>query len=211
MAVAAAEGRVGCGRASAGGRRSSEFPWENWNSLGTSAGHDCRIEIMRRTLMFPVLPLAVRWCGALLLGLACATSATAADPQRRPFEASLGLGAAALAQATAQAHAYARALGVRSCVVAAPPGLWLYSSAEASPVLVRQITSLELHQRPDDVPRLIVNDRLPLAIGRDTDGSLRREYLDIAPPFPMPVVASTTADLRKSAIALDSRDSGLDQ
>jgi hypothetical protein len=61
----------------------------------------------------------------------------------------------ALAQATAQAHGYARALGVRSCVVAAPAGLWIYSSAEARPALVHHMTSLELHRRPGDVPRIL--------------------------------------------------------
>jgi thioredoxin 1 len=61
----------------------------------------------------------------------------------------------ALGQAAAQAHGYARALGVRSCVVAAPAGLWIFSSGEASPVLVRRVSSLELLQRPDEVPGLL--------------------------------------------------------
>ena len=38
---------------------------------------------------------------ALLLGLACSTSATADDSPRRPFEASFGLGAAALVEGSA--------------------------------------------------------------------------------------------------------------
>jgi thioredoxin 1 len=61
----------------------------------------------------------------------------------------------ALGQAAAQAHGYARALGVRSCVVAAPAGMWIFSSAQASPLLVRRVTSLELLQRPGEVPRLL--------------------------------------------------------
>jgi len=65
--------------------------------------------------------------------------------------------AQALGQATAQAHGYARALGLRSCVVAAPAGMWVFSSAEASPVLVRRVTSLELLQRPEDVPGILRN------------------------------------------------------
>lgn len=56
---------------------------------------------------------------------------------------------AALAQAATQAHGYARALGLPSCVVAAPAGLWIYASAGARPALVRRITALELLQRPE--------------------------------------------------------------
>jgi hypothetical protein len=48
-----------------------------------------------------VLALAARSCGALLLGLACATEAAADGSPRRPFEASLGLGAAALVEGSA--------------------------------------------------------------------------------------------------------------
>jgi thioredoxin len=57
----------------------------------------------------------------------------------------------ALAQAATQAHAYARALRLPSCVVAAPAGLWIYSTVSTMPVAVRRITSLELQQRPDEV------------------------------------------------------------
>jgi thioredoxin 1 len=57
----------------------------------------------------------------------------------------------ALAQAATQAHAYARALRLPSCVVAAPAGLWIYSSTTTMPVVVRRVTSLELLQRPDEV------------------------------------------------------------
>jgi thiol-disulfide isomerase/thioredoxin len=60
-----------------------------------------------------------------------------------------------LAQAAAQAHGYARALGVPSCVVAAPAGLWIYSSMEPLPILVRRVTSLELQQEPGSVPRIL--------------------------------------------------------
>src|SRR5262245_18002595 len=65
------------------------------------------------------------------------------------------LSAQALAQAAAQAHGYARALGLPSCVVSAPAGLWIYASTAASPVAVRRVTSLELQQHPDDVPRIL--------------------------------------------------------
>jgi hypothetical protein len=61
----------------------------------------------------------------------------------------------ALAQAVAQAHGYARALGLPSCVVAAPAGLWIYDSAGTHPVLVRRISSLELLQRPGDMLTLL--------------------------------------------------------
>jgi hypothetical protein len=45
--------------------------------------------------------IAVRSCGALLLGLACATAAAADDSQRSRIEASLGLGAASLVEGSA--------------------------------------------------------------------------------------------------------------
>ena len=61
----------------------------------------------------------------------------------------------ALAQAAGQAHAYARALGLPSCVVAAPAGLWIYSSAEPMPVLVQRISSLELMQQPNAAPAIL--------------------------------------------------------
>jgi hypothetical protein len=44
---------------------------------------------------------AARSCGALLLGLACATGAAADDSPRTRFEASVGLGAAALVEGSA--------------------------------------------------------------------------------------------------------------
>ena len=62
---------------------------------------------------------------------------------------------AALELAAAQAHRYARALQLPSFVVAAPAGLWIYASAAKAPVLVRRVTSLELQQQPDDVPRML--------------------------------------------------------
>jgi thiol-disulfide isomerase/thioredoxin len=61
----------------------------------------------------------------------------------------------ALAQAAAQAHGYARALQVPSFVVAAPAGLWIYASTATAPVAVRQVTSLELQQQLDSVPRIL--------------------------------------------------------
>jgi thioredoxin len=69
----------------------------------------------------------------------------------------------ALAQAATQAHAYARALSLPSCVVAAPAGLWIYSSTTTMPVAVRRITSLELQERPDEV--LAILRRLAQATG----------------------------------------------
>jgi thioredoxin 1 len=63
--------------------------------------------------------------------------------------------AQALRQATAQAHAYARALRLRSFVVAAPAGLWIYSCAGPRPVELRRLTSLELQQAPDGVVALL--------------------------------------------------------
>lgn len=57
--------------------------------------------------------------------------------------------APALAQAATQAHGYARALGLPSCVVAAPAGLWIYASDGARPALACRISALELLQRPE--------------------------------------------------------------
>jgi len=61
----------------------------------------------------------------------------------------------ALAQAAAQAHGYARALQVASFVVAAPAGLWIYASTATAPVAVCRVTSLELPQQLDRVPRIL--------------------------------------------------------
>lgn len=61
----------------------------------------------------------------------------------------------ALAQAAAQAHRYARALEIASFVVAAPAGLWIYAATAKAPVTVRRVTSLELQQQPDEVPRIL--------------------------------------------------------
>jgi thiol-disulfide isomerase/thioredoxin len=65
------------------------------------------------------------------------------------------LSAQALEQAAAQAHRYARALHIASCVVAAPAGMWIYDTTSTVPVAVRQVTSLELQQQPDEVPRIL--------------------------------------------------------
>jgi thioredoxin 1 len=65
------------------------------------------------------------------------------------------ISAQALALAAAQAHGYARALHIPSFVVAAPAGLWIYASAAKAPVAIRRVTSLELMQQPDDVPRIL--------------------------------------------------------
>jgi thioredoxin 1 len=61
----------------------------------------------------------------------------------------------ALEQAAAQAHRYSRALHLPSCVVAAPAGLWIYDATAKAPVAVRRVTSLELQQQPDQVPRML--------------------------------------------------------
>jgi len=61
----------------------------------------------------------------------------------------------ALAQAAAQAHGYARALQIPSFVVAAPAGLWIYDATAKAPVAVRRVTSLELQQQRDSVPRIL--------------------------------------------------------
>jgi thioredoxin 1 len=65
------------------------------------------------------------------------------------------LSAQALAQAVAQAHGYARALGLPSCVVAAPAGLWIYACADPLPVGVRRFTSLELQLESGEVPQIL--------------------------------------------------------
>ena len=61
----------------------------------------------------------------------------------------------ALAQAAAQAHRYAHALQIASCVVAAPAGLWIYDATAKAPIAVRRVTSLELQQQTDGVPRML--------------------------------------------------------
>jgi len=63
--------------------------------------------------------------------------------------------AQALAQAVTQAHTYARALSLPSFVIAAPAGLWIYACMGRSPLAMRRVTSLELLQQPDSVPRLL--------------------------------------------------------
>jgi hypothetical protein len=60
------------------------------------------------------------------------------------------MSAQALDLAACQAHGYARALGLPSCVVAAPAGLWIYASGGAQPALIRRISSLEQLKRPND-------------------------------------------------------------
>jgi thioredoxin 1 len=61
----------------------------------------------------------------------------------------------ALQQATTQAHTYARALRLRSFVVAAPAGLWIYACVGQRALELRRLTSLELQQDPDSVPALL--------------------------------------------------------
>jgi thioredoxin 1 len=63
--------------------------------------------------------------------------------------------AQALELAAAQAHRYARALNIASFVVAAPAGLWIYEATAKTPLVVRRVTSLELQQQPDEVPRML--------------------------------------------------------
>jgi thioredoxin 1 len=61
----------------------------------------------------------------------------------------------ALQQAVRQAHTYACALRLRSFAVAAPAGIWIYACVDSRPVAVEQLTSLEIEQQPDAVPRIL--------------------------------------------------------
>jgi thiol-disulfide isomerase/thioredoxin len=102
-----------------------------------------------------VVPLLERW------GLSYTRQASSPAPARGRvdflggtpltlFENKRTLSTApALALAATQAHGYARALGLPSCVVAAPAGLWIYASDGARPALACRISALELLQRPE--------------------------------------------------------------
>jgi thioredoxin 1 len=61
-----------------------------------------------------------------------------------------------LRQAVQQALAYARSLNLPSFVVAAPRGAWVYRREEERARCVRHLTSLELHERPEELLRLVV-------------------------------------------------------
>jgi thiol-disulfide isomerase/thioredoxin len=63
--------------------------------------------------------------------------------------------ASALQQAVRQAHTYAQALHLPSFVVAAPAGVWIYACVSSHAVAVERVTSLQLQQHPDVVPRLL--------------------------------------------------------
>jgi len=64
-----------------------------------------------------------------------------------------------LRQAAAQAAGYARSLGLPSFVVAAPRGLWIYRRDGERAACVRHISSLELHQAPDQPRQLLLQLR----------------------------------------------------
>jgi thiol-disulfide isomerase/thioredoxin len=113
-----------------------------------------------------IVPLLDAWGFTYLRQAACPTPARGridflvydqpAAPALTLFENKRQLASPqALAQAAAQAHGYARALHVPSFVVAAPAGLWIYASTARSPVAVRRVTSLELQQQLDSVPRIL--------------------------------------------------------
>jgi len=113
-----------------------------------------------------IVPLLDAWGFTYLRQAACPTPARGridflvydepAAPALPLFENKRQLASAqALALAAAQAHGYARALQVASFVVAAPAGLWIYDATAKTPVAVRRVTSLELQQQPDQVPRML--------------------------------------------------------
>jgi thioredoxin 1 len=113
-----------------------------------------------------VVPLLEAWGFTYLRQAACPTPARGRidflvydqpdAPALTLFENKRQLASAqALAQAAAQAHRYARALNIASFVVAAPAGLWIYAATAKAPVAVRRVTSLELQQQIDDVPRML--------------------------------------------------------
>lgn len=62
---------------------------------------------------------------------------------------------AELWQAAQQAAAYAASLDLPSFVVAAPRGLWIYRRDGEGIRCVRHLTSLELHQGPEELRRLV--------------------------------------------------------
>lgn len=70
-------------------------------------------------------------------------------------------GESELQAAARQAAGYARSLDLPSFVVAAPRGLWIYKRLGERSQLVRQISSLELHEAPGRVRELLLQLRLP--------------------------------------------------
>jgi hypothetical protein len=60
-----------------------------------------------------------------------------------------------LRDAITQAQAYARAFCLRSFVVAAPAGIWIYARTATRPTCVRQMSSLEVEQQGAIVPTLL--------------------------------------------------------
>lgn len=65
-------------------------------------------------------------------------------------------GEADLQQAALQAVAYARSLALSSFVVAAPRGLWFYRCDDKSFRCLRHVSSLELHQTPEQVHQFLL-------------------------------------------------------
>src|SRR5262245_2486182 len=124
----------------------------------------CPVEATFEELV--VVPLLDSWGLTYVRQAACPAPARGRidflvydDPEAAPltlFENKRQLASPqALAQAATQAHTYARALHLPSCIVAAPAGLWIYSSTTTMPVAVGRITSLELQQQPDGVLQLL--------------------------------------------------------
>ena len=60
-----------------------------------------------------------------------------------------------LQQAVQQASAYAQALCLRSFVVAAPSGMWIFQRDSTKAHCVREISSLELHHNPELLYRFL--------------------------------------------------------
>jgi thioredoxin 1 len=60
-----------------------------------------------------------------------------------------------LQRAAQQARAYARSLGLASFIVAAPGGLWVYQAGAERARCVGRFSSLELHQAPERLRRLL--------------------------------------------------------
>jgi thioredoxin 1 len=61
-----------------------------------------------------------------------------------------------LQQVVNQAGAYAHSLELPSFIIAAPQGIWVYRCNGARSVCVRQFTSLEIHESPEQMQRLLL-------------------------------------------------------
>lgn len=70
-----------------------------------------------------------------------------------------------LSLAAQQAAAYARSLALPTFVVAAPRGVWVYRLKGERARLLRRLTSLELHQRPEELRQVLVDAAAGSAAG----------------------------------------------